>query len=31
VEEFPDWIDLIALGGLFMQSAFWAVRLRSKK
>jgi hypothetical protein len=25
VEEFLDWVDLIALGVLLVQAAFWAV------
>jgi hypothetical protein len=28
VEEFPDWVDLIALGALVVQAAFWAGRRR---
>jgi hypothetical protein len=33
MDEFPDWIDLIALGPLLIQAAFcfWAVPVRRRK
>jgi hypothetical protein len=31
VEEFPDLVDLVALGALAVQAAFWKVRARSRK
>ena len=30
MDDFPDWIDLIALGPLLIQAAFWAAPIRRR-
>jgi hypothetical protein len=31
VDEFPNWIDLVSLGPLLIQAAFWFVRIQQRR